>query len=100
MLLRTYYDLDENEALLSLTRSFKQYLSRNKLIPEPRIQGMSNLIRFTNRASTIKSNIGFDSKAKSQKELKKLIEELEAARPIINKGWLESKIEELKNQIL
>ena len=34
LLLRTYYDLEENEALLSLTRSFKQYLKRNRLIPE------------------------------------------------------------------
>ena len=61
---------------------------------------MSNLIRFTNRASLIKANIGFDSKSKSQKELKKLIEEIETTGPIINQGWLESKIEELKNLVL
>jgi hypothetical protein len=100
LLLRTYYDLEENEALLSLTRSFKQYLKRNRLIGESRRNGMSNLIRFTNRANSIKANIGFDSKTKSQKELKKLIEEMEATEPIINQGWLESKIEELNKMVL
>jgi len=99
LLLRTYYDLEENEALLSLTRSFKQYLSRNRLIPARRRKGMSNLFRFTNRASTIKAGIGFESKTKSQKELKKLIEEIDATQPIINQGWLDSKIDELKNLI-
>ncbi len=99
LLLRTYYDLEENEALLSLTRSFKQYLNRNRLIPETRRQGMSNLIRFTNRACSIKANIGFDSKTKSQKELKKLMEEIQSKDPIINQDWLDSKIEELKRLI-
>ncbi len=100
LLLRTYYDLEENEALLSLTRSFKQYLNRNRLIPETRRKGMSNLIRFTNRACSIKANIGFDSASKSQKELKKLIEEIGTSGPIINQDWLDSKIDELKKAIL
>ena len=60
---------------------------------------MSNLFRFTNRAGSIKANIGFDSKLKSQKELTKLIEEMDATEPIINQGWLDSKIEELKSLI-
>ena len=99
LLLRTYYDLEEHEALLSLTRSFKQYIKRNRLIPESRRKGMSNLVRFTNRANSIKANFGFDSKQKSKKELEKLIEELDATDPIINKDWLNSKVEELKNLV-
>lgn len=99
LLLRTYYDLEENEALLSLTRSFKQYLSRNQLIPETRRNGMSNLFHFTNRASSLRANIGFDTKSKSQKELIKLVEEVQATKPIINQDWLDSKINELKSLI-
>ena len=60
---------------------------------------MSNLVRFTNRANSIKANIGFDSKQKSKKELEKLIEDLDATDPIINKDWLNSKVEELKNLV-
>lgn len=100
LLLRTYYDLEESEALLSLTRSFRQYLSRNRLIPENRRKAMSNLIRFTNRAHSIKANFGFDSKAKSQKDLAKLIEKINATDLIINQDWLDTKIDELKKRII
>ncbi len=100
LLLRTYYDLEENEALLSLSRSFKQYLSRNRLIPEMRRKGMSNLFHFTNRASSLRANFGFEPKSKSQKELNKLIGEIHATEPIINKDWLDHKIDDLKKSIL
>ena len=96
LLLRTYYDLEAYEALLSLTRSFAQYLSRNKLISERRKQAMSSLVRFTNRAFLIKSNLAFVSQDKSQKELLKLEKEMAASSPIINKDWLDQKVSDLK----
>ena len=96
LLLRTYYDLEEYEALVSLTRSFSQYLSRNTLIPESRKKAMSNLVRFTNRAFQIKSNLDFVSKNKSRKELEKLEKEMVASPNIINKDWLDLKVEVLR----
>lgn len=92
LLLRTYYDLEANEALGALTRSFSQYLSRNKLIPEHRKQAMSNLVRFTNRVFQIKSNLDFVSKEKSRKELTKLEKEMAGTTTIINRDWLDQKI--------
>lgn len=99
LLLRTYYDLQADEALVSLTRSFSQYLSRNKLIPKHRKQAMSNLVRFTNRAFQIKSNLEFVSREKSKKELIKLENDMTEMTTIINKDWLDQKIEELKMEI-
>ena len=96
LLLRTYYDLEEYATLSSLTKSFAQYLSRNKLIPENRKKGMSNLVRFTNRAFQIKSNLDFVSNKKSRKELSKLKSEMELTAIIINKNWLDQKISELE----
>jgi hypothetical protein len=99
LLLRTYYDLEENEALISLTRSFSQYLSRNTLIPEGRKKAMANLVRYTNRAFQIKSNLDFVSKKKSQTELSKLKIEMESTDTIINKDWLDQKVKELEGMI-
>ncbi len=98
LLLRTYYDLEENEALVSLTRSFSQYLSRNTLIPEDRKKGMSNLVRFTNRAFQIKSNLEFVTSNKSKKELSKLKTEMESTKTIY-KDWLDLKVEELETRL-
>lgn len=100
LLLRTYYDLEEYDALSSLTRSFSQYLSRNQLIPEHRKQAMSNLVRFTNRAFQIKSNADFVTHQKSQRELQKLEKEMESGIAIINKDWLDQKVNELKTMLI
>jgi hypothetical protein len=100
LLLRTYYDLEENEALISLTRSFSQYLSRNTLIPESRKKAMSNLVRFTNRAFQIKSNIEFVPKEKSLTELSKLKTEMDATNIIINKDWLDQKLKVIEELIV
>ena len=95
LLLRTYYDLEEYEALLSLSRSFTQYLHRNKLIPELRRRGLTNLVRFTHRASQIKTDYGFVAKEKSQREFQKLITDLRNTPAVINRAWLDEKVKEL-----
>jgi len=89
LLLRTYYDLEEYEALFSLADSFKQYLSRNKLMADVRRQGYHNLFKFTRRAANIRLNLGYTKAERSRKELSKLKADMEKAEAIFNKGWLE-----------
>jgi len=52
LLLKTYYELNEEDALYSLFDAFKIYLRRNKLISEYQRDVYSNLISFTRRLVT------------------------------------------------
>jgi hypothetical protein len=92
LLLRTYYDLDEYEALNSLAESFKQYLFRNKLMADNRRKGYQNLFKFTRRAASIRNNLAYVSTERSIKEIKRLQEEINTVAAIFNKGWLEEKV--------
>lgn len=95
LLLRTYYDLEEYEALYSLTGSFRQFLLRNKLMADSRRIAYYNLFKFTQRAARIRALTGYRSSEKLQRELEKLTKEIREAEAIFNKSWLEEKIKEL-----
>ena len=99
LLLRTYYDLDEYDAFLSLQQSFKQLIRRNKLISEFQRKGYEHLLRFTNRAFKIKSQFKLKQNAYLRKQVKKLITELAQANPVHNRSWLDSRIESIEHQI-
>ncbi len=95
LLLRTYYDLKEYDALLSLVQSFTLYLRRNKLMADFQRDGHYDLFKFTRRAAQIRSNLDFIPIAKSRRELKKLQEDIAHAKTIFNKSWLLEKMQEL-----
>ncbi len=96
LLLRTYYDLEEYEPLLSLSRSFVQYLQRNQLIKQERRQGMTHLVRFTQRACLIKTDLGFVARTKSQSEFERLRSDLASTDNVIYRDWLHNKLQELE----
>lgn len=96
LLLRTYYDLEEYEALFSLTESFKQYLHRNQLMADVRREGYYNLFKLTRRAAYLRANMEYQNPEKSRRELSKLWKSIEKAGAIFNKGWLVEKVENLQ----
>ena len=99
LLLRTYYDLGEIDALFSLADSFKQYLHRNKLMADSRRAGYHNLFRLTRKAAQIRANLDFVNADRNQKELDKLRLDCEETKTIFNKSWLMEKIRELHTEI-
>lgn len=96
LLLRTYYDLEEYEALISLVQSFTLYLRRNKLMADSNREGHQNLFKFTRRSAQLRAKLGYENEEKLQKQLHKLKEDIDSAGPIFNKGWLLEKIQELE----
>jgi hypothetical protein len=96
LLLRTYYDLEEYEALFSLVDSFKQYLIRNKLMADDRRLGYHNLFKLARRAATLRYNKGYYSKVRYQKDLERLQQDIGEAKAVFNKGWLVERVEELR----
>lgn len=87
ILIATYYELDEVEALLSLLTSFNVYLRRNKQIPSSRKQLYQNLIRYMRSLTRIPV---YDKEA-----LQKFRDKVRDTELIANKGWLLDKIDEL-----
>jgi len=100
LLLRTYYDLEEYDALLSLVQSFTLYLRRNKLMADFQRDGHYDLFKFTRRAAQIRSNLDFAKPEKLRRELEKLQQDIKAANTIFNKSWLIEKMEELGKEVM
>ena len=99
LLLRTYYDLNEYEAFLSLSESFRLYLQRNSQLSKSRRDGFLNLVKFAKRAFQIKNNISISKSEKLNQELEKLQQDINAASTIFNQSWLNVKVAELREKI-
>ena len=99
MLLRTYYELNEEEPFYALINSFKQFLTRSDLISESRKIGFFNLMSFAKRAFDIKNSLEYESISKSKSRYLKLETDIENADSIFNRSWLKTKLVELSNFI-
>lgn len=99
LMLRTYYDLGEFEALCSLTDSFRQYLQRNQLMANSKREGYYNLFKLTRKAAQIRSDLDYEAKEKLLRSLQRLQEEIRQADAIFNQGWLEERVAELGRKL-
>lgn len=89
MLVITYYELKEYDALDSFVESFRAYLIRNKAIPEATRQSYLNLLKFVRRLMRLPPN--------DKTGIEKLRSEIEAEkRSTINHDWLLEKIAQLE----
>lgn len=96
MLLRTYYDLDEEEALLALTESFRRYIGRNRTLSDFQKKGYFNLLKFTRRAFRLKMNKGIIKPSKWKHSFALLERDLQAADTLFNRSWLEKRVAALR----
>lgn len=85
MLLKIYYELDEQEPLISLLASFKIYLKRNKLIPKEMQHTYGNFVKFLTKLSR--------NKNKDITELKLLLKDTQVLN---SRKWLVAQIEKLE----
>lgn len=93
--LRIYYELDEGEALYSLTDAFRNYLKRNKQLTDRHRMPFYNFISLIKRAYKIKENKGYWREEKFTKEATKLVKSLNETTPVISKIWLNEVINTL-----
>lgn len=99
LLMRTYYQLAEYNALLSLCVSVSQYLKRNKSLPDFHRKGYNNLFKLTAQASRLKSDLHLLGKTNAQRELQKLKGAFERAEVVFLKNWVEEKVGELEGEV-
>lgn len=94
--LKSYYELDEGEALYSLLEAFNSYLRRHQKASTYRMQANANLIKLTKKLYKLKINKDLLSTKKYQLAYKKFQEQLATRSPIANKDWLEEEILKLR----
>ncbi len=95
LLLRSYFELEEEEALGALCESFKQFIVRNKSLTDFQKKGYLNLLKYTRRTFRLKVGKGILSRSRWQADLEKLRSEVTEAEAIFNKAWLEEKLTNL-----
>ncbi|WP_367389256.1 hypothetical protein [Lewinella sp. LCG006] len=96
LLLRTYYELDEFEALHALVESFRQYLQRNRLLADSRRSGYYHLFRLTRRLAKLRANYPYLDASQATQRLAKIKTDMEQTGAIFNRAWLERKLEALE----
>jgi hypothetical protein len=95
LLLRTYYDIEEEEPLLSLIEAFRQFLIRNRNLTEFQKKGYFNLLKFTQKTFRLKMSKDFTPPAKWEAAYWKVKNEIANAGTIFNQTWIEGKLAEL-----
>ncbi len=96
LLLKTYYDLEEENPLLALTDSLRQYLKRNKSLSEFQKKGYYNLLKLARTSFRLKVNKGLISGNKWNSSFDKLKVQLAETDTIFNNSWIEEKVAELE----
>ena len=88
LMIRTYYELGEYNALDSLLESFRIYLLRNKQLTKETKMQYSTIIRMIKKLSNINLN--------NKSQIKELAEKIRSSENNVAKQWLLDKIEELE----
>lgn len=88
LLMASYYELDEFEALNSLLDTFRVYLNRNQKIPETRRKHYLNTISIVRKLARIKP--------KDTKAIEQLRKELQQTQGIVSKNWIQEKLDMLQ----
>ncbi len=86
ILLASYYELQEFEALDSLINSFKVFISREKTLSNNRKRNYLNYLKYTKRISKLSK--------RDISKLEKLKNEITETRGVVSKSWLLEKIDE------
>jgi len=88
LLMASYFELDEIEALNSLLDTFRVYLGRNSKIPSIRRKHYLNTISIVRKLAKIIQG--------DRKEIEKLEKEVESTQGVVSKNWILEKLAALK----
>ena len=88
LLIKTYYELDEDIALQSTLEAFRIYLMRNKKkYSDYNVESMQQFVSFTKKLNRIKSG--------GTKTAGKLLQQIQQSKYLADSQWLKEKTEEL-----
>jgi len=88
LLLRTYYAMQDTEALLSLLETFRIYVIRNRKMTAEQKRGYTNFIRYAKKLVLLRHQASTYSKKTLQEKLSALAEKIRNTEHVINSYWL------------
>ena len=94
LLLKIYYELNDQEGLDALLHAFEATLRRHKLISAYRKKPYLNFIRFSKKLSTLRLKAITHSPKAFRQAYQRLAEQMQATKEIVNSDWLEEKLGE------
>jgi hypothetical protein len=86
LLMKSYYELEEYEALFAFEKTFKNYLRRNKQLSALQKTAYRNLITFTGKLAKLR--------LKRHKPDESLRSQIQKTAQIADKSWLRRKLDE------
>jgi len=95
LLMRSYYELENIDALFSLLESMRIYIIRSQKMTTKEKRGYKNLLRFAKKLVTIKSDKIAMTQKEFLKKMNKLQDEIDGTDNIYAKSWLVSKCDDL-----
>ncbi len=97
--LKSYYELEEDEAFFSLIEAFRKYIRRNKQISSYRKTANAHFIQLTKELFILKRKIQLRDSA-ALKHWRLLQREMDDTSPIANKDWLQDILNGFRRQVL
>jgi len=94
--LKSYYELQEEEAFLSLLEAFKKYLQRNKQLSDYHKNSNITFLKIAKQIFQLRYSKSFLPKPLWQKQHQNIVEQLKMPTPIANKEWLRDVINSLQ----
>ena len=88
LLMASYYELDEFDALNSLLDTFRLYVQRNKKLTKGKGSHYQNTIALVRKLMKIKLG--------DTKQIEKLTSEVESTQGVVSKNWILEKLAALK----
>lgn len=95
MMLKIYFEKDEEEAFRALTASFRIYLTRNKLISKQHYIMYNNLLKYSKKAYNLKNKLPYQRGKNYIKKVEELRETISCNGNIINSRWLLAQVDQL-----
>jgi hypothetical protein len=90
--LKSYFELEEHEAFLSLLEASKKFLSRNRQLSSYQVQSNSSFFRIVGKLHKLYMQKNILTPDKIQFQLQSIQSELFNTQAIANKGWLRQKV--------
>lgn len=94
ILIRSYYELEDYEALLSLLETFRIYVIRNRKMTTVKKKGYTNYCRFAKKLVLLKNSRFIHSKQAYQEKIKTLLKKIQETPNVLSKQWLVQECQE------
>ncbi len=95
MILKIYYELEEEDGLFYAIQAFDVFLRRNKSISKDHQIIYKNLLRYIKKINRLRSKIVSIPEREQVKRVGKLQADLKAEESVANQSWLLAKLGEL-----